>query len=316
MRKTTAKAPVNIALVKYWGKKDEENIIPHNDSVSLSLSALWTETTIERNPKGKLEMRINGEPVDDHTMKRVQRVLKHFDTELKTPLLITSTNNVPTAAGLASSASGFAALAKAADGFFDTKMDIQRLAGVARQGSGSACRSLLGGFVHWAKDGRIERLFENTTDLAMVIVLIDRRRKPLSSTEAMARSVKTSPYYETWVKKADKDTVALKDALKSGDHEAIGEITESNALAMHATTITATPPFSFLTDRSMRVIDLVRRERDKNHFAYATMDAGPNVKILTRKKETDHLITVLKKAGFDDFIVSGIDSEGTVIINA
>ena len=156
MKQVTAKAPINIALVKYWGKRDEQEVLPNNPSVSLSLNLYHTITTLKETENKEVSFQIN-EHADEEIKKRALDFLRHFNHgEIPSYLSIDTINTGPTAAGLASSASGFAALAMAANEYFGCRYDFQTLASITRKGSGSAVRSLLGNCVAWYDDGHIE----------------------------------------------------------------------------------------------------------------------------------------------------------------
>jgi diphosphomevalonate decarboxylase len=317
MMSVTAKAPINIALIKYWGKKDTVNVLPYNPSISLSLNVFYSITSIKRSDTKSISFSLNGIP-NESMKKRIIPFLKHF-TNGKSPeyINIESTNTGPTAAGLASSASGFAALAVAANHYYKTNYSLDELAKITKLGSGSAIRSLLGGCVMWNTDGSIESLQWPFLDTCMAIVVIDDQKKSIGSTEAMQRSVNTSPGYHQWVEQSFMDIIKFQEALKQNDFQSIGLITEANALAMHELCNQSVPPINYLTLESKRLISAIQESRYNGIFdVYVTMDAGPNIKAIMREKDREIFEKWLTKHGFPKPIWSSIDQKGAVLLEA
>lgn len=290
-----ARAYTNIALIKYWGKKDEELILPMNNSLSLTLDAFYTETTVSFDPALQADtFLLDGQLQNTAATAKISRFLDLLRELAGTKLraAVTSENFVPTAAGLASSASGLAALAAAGNAALQLGLDDSQLSRLARRGSGSACRSIFGGFVEWeqgtddltslahplAANG-----FEN--DLAMLFVLINDKQKDVSSRDGMRRTVATSAFYPGWLASLPEDLATIKQAIATQDFTALGRITEANGLKMHATTLAAVPPFTYWSPQSLLAMDLVRQLRATGTECYFTMDAGPNVKVLCRRQD-------------------------------
>lgn len=290
-----ARAYTNIALIKYWGKKDEELILPMNNSLSLTLDAFYTETTVSFDPALQADtFLLDGQLQNTAATAKISRFLDLLRELAGTKLraAVTSENFVPTAAGLASSASGLAALAAAGNAALQLGLDDSQLSRLARRGSGSACRSIFGGFVEWeqgtddltslahplAANG-----FEN--DLAMLFVLINDKQKDVSSRDGMRRTVATSAFYPGWLASLPEDLATIKQAIATQDFTALGKITEANGLKMHATTLAAVPPFTYWSPQSLMAMDLVRQLRATGTECYFTMDAGPNVKVLCRRQD-------------------------------
>ena len=315
-----AKANVNIALIKYWGKRDERLILPYTSSLSLTLSDLYATTSVhfdesltsDRVTLDEVEL-----PTDDSTRLRVVAMLDLVREKagISTKAKVVSHNHVPIAAGLASSASGSAALAAAASYAAGLDLTPRELSRLARRGSGSACRSIFGGFVLWNKGEDDETSYaEPIADLlaetadkplsaslsasipaslssslpapknlnpAMIVCTLDRSKKPISSRTAMRRTVETSPAYMPWVEQSKKDLARALDAIRVGNIEQLGEVMEQNSLGMHETMRKADPPVNYLTDKTYSVLDAVRSMRECGWPVWATMDAGPNVKVLT-----------------------------------
>lgn len=290
-----ARAYTNIALIKYWGKKDEELILPMNNSLSLTLDAFYTETTVSFDPALQADtFLLDGQLQNTAATAKISRFLDLLRELAGTKLraAVTSENFVPTAAGLASSASGLAALAAAGNAALQLGLDDSQLSHLARRGSGSACRSIFGGFVEWEQGiDDVTSLahplaangFEN--DLAMLFVLINDKQKDVSSRDGMRRTVATSAFYPGWLASLPEDLAAIKQAIATQDFTALGRITEANGLKMHATTLAAVPPFTYWSPQSLLAMDLVRQLRATGTECYFTMDAGPNVKVLCRRQD-------------------------------
>lgn len=302
-KKVTAQAPVNIALIKYWGKEDEVNVVPYTGSLSLSVSELYTRTTITR--AHSFSFTLNGRRAIKSDAEKIKKFLLHFAQEHELEeVAITSINTGPTASGVASSASGFAALAKAANVFFETNYDDQTLANITRLGSGSACRSLFSGLVVWEKTGEVYSIREDGFDFVMVFALLSHSQKSISSKQAMKNTVATSPYYSTWVSKTTQDLVAMKHAIHVEDVKMIGELTQSSALAMHASMLAAIPPTLYLTFQSLEIIQAIIQLQQEGVYAYPTMDAGMHVKVLTNRASLDRVLTTLKHYKVKDIVVT------------
>ncbi|PKM66912.1 MAG: hypothetical protein CVU94_06945 [Firmicutes bacterium HGW-Firmicutes-19] len=317
LRKITARAHANIALVKYWGKQDEKNVIPYNSSLSLTLDQLYTDTTIESSKKD--EFILNGTKQKEVESEKIFKFIERFRnlSEREDHIRISSFNNFPTAAGLASSASGFAALAIAANRYFNVNLPKKELSVITRFGSGSATRSLFGGFVIWQK-GEIPYAFEFDSadwDIAMIVVMTSKEVKVISSKEAMRRTVDTSPYYPAWVEGAKSDIESIKRAIKRHDFATVGEITESSALRMHASMMAARPPVLYWQPDTIKVLQQVKSLRSEGFECYATMDAGPNVKILTRKSQVQTIYEKLSEGINKENMIICLPGEGATIID-
>lgn len=302
METYTARAHTNIALLKYWGKADTTYMVPTTTSISLTLDEFYTDTTVTfDNTLTNDVVFLNDTQLTGNQASKVVHVLDLVRelAGIKIFAHVSSTNHVPTAAGLASSASAFAALAGAASyaaGLEPTLADISRL---ARRGSGSASRSVFGGFVKW------ERGTDDTTSVAeplnevidwpiqLITVILNDQPKAVDSRSGMQHAQATSPFYDIWVARTNSQTEAMIAALNAHDLDAIGSIAEANALEMHATNTTANPPFNYLTDRSWAVLSIIQKLRATGISVYATMDAGPNVKLISDPKDTDTILAAL-----------------------
>ncbi|WP_077324151.1 diphosphomevalonate decarboxylase [Virgibacillus siamensis] len=290
--KATAKAHTNIALIKYWGKRDESLILPMNSSLSLTLDGFYTTTSVEfRTELTKDQFYLNGEAVVDGQFDRVTgflNLIRSFAGKDNFFATVNSTNHVPTAAGFASSASGFAALAAAAVKALGLPVDETVLSRLTRQGSGSACRSIYGGFVEWEKGSKADGTDSYAVpiapadhwDIRVAAVVLSSKAKKVLSREGMKRTVDTSAFYSSWIDGIPHDMDQIKDGIRTKDFEKVGKIAEANCLKMHATTLGANPPFSYWHDTTMAVMHAVRELRENGIPAYFTIDAGPNVKVL------------------------------------
>ncbi|WP_449280634.1 diphosphomevalonate decarboxylase [Leucobacter sp.] len=299
----TARAFPNIALVKYWGKRDEALMLPAAGSLSLTLDAYATTTSVTLDD-GTAEDRfeLNGEPQCGDRLRRVTRFLDLVRERAGSSAhaIVRSRNEAPTGAGLASSASGFAALATAASAAYGLPLDPASLSRLARRGSGSAARSIIPGVSVWhAGDGDETSFAEPVAapELRMVIVTVDERQKAISSREAMRLTALTSPFYAGWVSSTEQSLEAMLEACRDGDFTRIGRITESHALRMHAVIQSADPPVRYLSPTSIAVFDAVAALRDRGVEAYATADAGPNVCVVVRPDEAGAVADALREFG-------------------
>ncbi|ERI94773.1 diphosphomevalonate decarboxylase [Clostridiales bacterium oral taxon 876 str. F0540] len=289
--KASARANTNIALIKYWGKRDDKLFLPMNSSLSITLDSFYTETTVEfKEELNKDIFTLNSSPVDEAESNKVFKFLDKIRqlSHTKMYAVVSSQNMVPTAAGFASSASGFAALAAAAAKALSLNIGEKEISILARQGSGSACRSIYGGYVEWYKgemedgaDSHANQLLtEKDWDICILSVLVESKQKKISSREGMKRTVETSPFYLGWLNTVEKDLEKAKAAIRNKDFQSLGEVTEANTLKMHATMLGAEPPVLYWQSGTMEVINHVQALRLSGIKAYFTIDAGPNVKVL------------------------------------
>jgi diphosphomevalonate decarboxylase len=281
---TKTKANVNIALIKYWGKKNDEFKLPYQSSLSVTLDQLYTETMINRLPQLKADvLYLNNQLNTGDEYQRVVNFLNFFRQkyQVKDFIEVKSNNHVYTEAGLASSASAFAALAKALSVEFQLNLSDQELSTLARVGSGSASRSIYGDFVVWQTADTHEESFAYQVDqwpeFRVIVVIVDKEKKAVSSSAAMKISTK-HPAFQTWLDESRFDLKHALFALKNKDFKTLGEIAERNALLMHRC-IEASGT-KYLTAQSYELINYIHDLRKVGVLAYVTMDAGANVKIL------------------------------------
>ncbi|XIO50768.1 diphosphomevalonate decarboxylase [Enterococcus faecium] len=324
MFKGKARAYTNIALIKYWGKKNEELILPMNNSLSLTLDAFYTETEVIFSDSYMVdEFYLDGTLQDEKATKKVSQFLDLFRKEagLSLKASVISQNFVPTAAGLASSASGLAALAGACNTALKLGLDDLSLSRFARRGSGSACRSIFGGFVEWEKGHDDLSSYAKPVpsdsfedDLAMVFVLINDQKKKVSSRNGMRRTVETSSFYQGWLDSVEGDLYQLKQAIKTKDFQLLGETMERNGLKMHGTTLAAQPPFTYWSPDSLKAMDAVRQLRKKGIPCYFTMDAGPNVKVLVENSHLSEVQETFTKLFSKEQVITAHAGPGIAII--
>ncbi|GKT12987.1 MAG: diphosphomevalonate decarboxylase [Thiomicrorhabdus sp.] len=286
-------APVNIALSKYWGKRDMTLNLPMNGSVSISLPGLGTQTTIKIASQQRDLVSLNSEVLTDDNpfTKRLSVFLNHFRTP-NTYFEISTVNTVPTAAGLASSASGYAALVLALDDLFGWQLKPQQLSLLARLGSGSASRSLFSGFAIWHKgqqedglDSYAEAIEIQWPEFCVGLVKVNIGQKSISSTTGMQNTVETCDLYKAWPAQAEKDMQQVLQAIENRDFELLGRTAEHNALSMHATMMATWPPIVYWQPESLAAMHKVWQLRNEGIKVYFTMDAGPNLKLLFPETE-------------------------------
>lgn len=293
-----ARAHSNIALAKYWGKLDAALNIPAVGSISITLDALHTDTTVTfRSDLAKDELWLGGvQQGGEHPgTRRATTVLDLVRERAGLTLLasVVSENNFPTGAGLASSASGFAALAVAACAAAGLDESPRELSILARRGSASAARSLFGGFAELhagsAADGRdafAEPLMDGSDwPLSVVVAITDTGQKTVSSTEGMSATSATSPFYESWVDSSEALLTRMRDAIFAHDLEEVGELTEHSCLALHSLMFTTMPALIYWNAATMAAIHTVRELRSGGLPVYFTIDAGPQVKALCRPED-------------------------------
>ena len=285
-----ARACANIALAKYWGKADVRRNVPAVPSISMTLDQLVTETKVRFDPSlDKDAVRLDGRRASTAEAARVVAMLDRIRrvAGVRTYARVSSHNHFPTAAGLASSASGFAALAAAASAAIGARPSDRKLSALARQSSASAARSVYGGFVELpaGKRGDADLAARplapaNHWNLRLIVAQTVPGPKKVGSTEGMERSRKTSPFYSAWLERAPKWARVIKRAIKDRDLQSLGNAMEQSTLAFHCCAITSAPPIFYWAPETLTVLDTVRGLRERGISAWATMDAGPHVKTL------------------------------------
>jgi diphosphomevalonate decarboxylase len=285
-------AKANIALVKYWGKRDNELNLPETNSFSITLP-LGTTTNITLANNEDIVV-LNGTKIEnqDQFYTRLVLFLNYFRPDASTHFKVETTNEIPTSAGLASSASGFAALTLALDSFFSMNLDQKMLSILSRLGSGSASRSIFTGFVEWQKgsnkdgsDSFAEKFSHFWPELRIGLSIISSAKKSIDSRKAMDITRKTSSLWKSWPDQVTHDITQIKKAIIEKDFELFGSTAEHNALAMHATMIAASPTILYWLPESIQMMHRIWDARKKGIPVYFTMDAGPNLKLLFLEKD-------------------------------
>ncbi|MFO0666453.1 MAG: diphosphomevalonate decarboxylase [Polyangiaceae bacterium] len=286
--KASAVAHPNIALAKYWGKQPGADNVPAVPSLSVTLAGMQTKTTVELDPSLREdELIIGGSLVAGPARRKGVKVLDLLRRRATGPVpfaRVVSENDFPTASGLASSASGMAALAVAGAGAYGLSLDAAELSSIAREGSASAARSLFGGYVELVPGHPAAPVASpSRLPLRVIVCVVSEAAKETSSTDGMTQTQAASPYYSAWTAFAPQVFADLKAALLAGDFERVGELAESSALAMHASAMAA--GVIYFREPTYEVYREVKRLRREGLAAYATMDAGPHVKVLTKPED-------------------------------
>ncbi|GAB3029410.1 diphosphomevalonate decarboxylase [Parafrigoribacterium mesophilum] len=309
-----ARAHSNIALIKYWGKRDTALNLPAVGSISVTLDALRTQTAVAFGSEGDDELVLDGERV---SAQRAQRMLDLVRERagIRSAATVTSTNNFPTGAGLASSASGFAALAVAACAAAGVDASLTELSILARRGSGSAARSIFGGFVELhagvAPDGS-DAFAEPILDaadwpLSVVVAITSREAKSVSSTAGMGRSAASSPFYPAWTDTAEQDLADMRSAIAARDFARVGELAEYSCLKLHALMLTTRPALVYWNAATVAAIHAVRDLRAGGIPVYFTIDAGPQLKALCAPADAATVAAALAAvAGVQETRTSGL----------
>jgi diphosphomevalonate decarboxylase len=300
-----ARARSNIALAKYWGKSDIALNVPAVPSISMTLDRLHTETRVTFDPKLKCDrLFLDRKLAKPGETKRVTAMLDkiRLAADLQLFAKIESENNFPTAAGLASSASGFAALAGAASQAAGLNWDHKRLSRIARQSSASAARSLFGGFVELpagkpGQDVAAKPLAPaDYWDLRLVVAVTAAGRKKVGSTEGMERSRKTSPFYEEWLDTAGRLNRVVRNSIRKQDLDRLGAAMEQSTLCFHTCAITSVPSIWYWKPATLAAMETIRDLRDRRSISvWATIDAGPHVKALCHAEDAGKVRRALAK---------------------
>ncbi len=309
--RATAIAQPNIALIKYWGKRDAQRNLPAVGSISITLNDLFTEMRVEFDSHLAADsLSINGS-ADEAMLPRLSACLDLVAGEPRSRARIVSRCNFPIAAGLASSASAFAALTVAAAAASGKSLDAEALANLAGRCSGSAARSLYGGFVELEsrdRDIAVRALCgSDEWPLCVVVAVTETGPKAIGSTEAMEISRKTSPFYSSWVERQDEDLNAARAAIKDRDFEQLAVVAEHNCLKMHSMMWASRPPTVFWNSVTMRCLETIRMLQDDGVAVFFTIDAGPQVKAICLPEETDNVRASLASTeGVIDVMVTGL----------
>jgi len=287
----SAQAQPNIALIKYWGKRDIEQNLPAVSSLSVTLDSLWTKMSVEFSDALPADNLTVNTATDEKMLPRISACLDLVAGTNRQRASIDSESNFPIAAGLASSASAFAALVVAASEAAGQNNDTLSLARMAGAISGSAARSLFGGFVELqAGESNID--VETIVDagewpLTVVIAITEESAKPVSSGEAMIRSATSSPFYSSWIEQQPAELATAREAVLRKDFAQLAAVAEHNCLKMHSVMWGSRPPIVYWNSATLSCMEAVRRMQDDGHAVFFTIDAGPQLKAICLPDEAD-----------------------------
>jgi len=289
--RAAAQAQPNIALIKYWGKRDLENNLPAVSSLSVTLDTLWTKMTVGFSEVEESDVLTVNRACNQALLPRISNCLDMVAGADRPRASISSESNFPIAAGLASSASAFAALVMAASEASGLDRDRLALARIAGAASGSAARSLFGGFVE-LQAGEANIDVETITEaedwpLSVVVAITEEGAKSISSSEAMNRSAETSPFYPAWLERQSDDLATARDAVLRKDFAQLAAVSEHNCLKMHSVMWASRPPVVYWNRATLSCMEAVRRLQSDGHAVFFTIDAGPQLKAICLPDETE-----------------------------
>lgn len=322
MKKATVRTSSDIALVKYWGQKNHQLILPMNGSISISLDGLTTTTTVEFDPAlSKDLIRIDGEQQNaeiDRAVAHLDRLRSFAKTQgvLQKDIFarVESKNSFPKSTGLSSSASGFSALTLAVLKALEIEVDSAQASRLARRGSGSACRCVCGGFVEWHDANNDEGSFAETIfpadylPVKDLIVVVSDQKKEIGSSEGHLLA-DSSIFFSARQSNIKEKLNRVRKALQAKDFTELGELTEAEALEFHSILLTSQPPILMFQPATIAVMQLVRQLRRKDIPVYFTMNTGFNVHVLTQPEYEEEVATaLLSLSGVQEVIHSGVST--------
>lgn len=317
MNKATAIAPSNIAFTKYWGRKNEVLRLPENGSISMCLSNLLTTTTVDFSESYTEDnITIKGEEKSE-----TQRVIQHLDrireiTGIAQKAKVVSHNNFPTGTGLSSSASGFAALTLAASKAAGLNLSEKDLSILARQGSGSACRSIPSGFVEWLDGDTSETSYAvqifppDYWDLVDVVAVVSEGKKEVSTSSGM-KTATSSPFMKVRLSSMKEKNKKVKKFIKEKDFKSLGELIEQEALELHTIMLTQYPPLIYWTTGTLQIMKLVNHWRQEGIAVYFTINTGQNIHLIVEQKNIEKIKNKLKDLDFVKAVIVNTAGEGT-----
>lgn len=303
IRTATTTAHPNIAFIKYWGNRDNTLRVPSNGSISMNLAGLYSHTQVTFDPTSQNDrLLLDGIEITGVALARTSALLDRVRqlADIHACARVESYNNFPTGTGIASSASGFAALTLAASqaaGLDLSEADLSRL---ARTASGSACRSIPGGFVEWQVGHDHSSSYAHSIapadywDLTDCIAIISRDHKPTTSQEGHALA-DTSPLQSARVTGAGDRLRICREAILKRDFEALAEVVELDSNMMHAVMMTSTPVLMYWLPETILVMRTVQEWRQQGAPVCFTIDAGPNVHVLCPTSEAQNVIHRLNR---------------------
>lgn len=322
MRKATAEARANIALIKYWGRIDHELNLPVTSSISLTVDKLVTRTTVVADPALKAdELTINGATQSGAPLARVARHLDHLRKRAGSTARcrVVSENTFAASAGMASSASAFAALTLAGFEALGAKVTPKEQSAFARLGSGSAARSIFGGFVEWHAGKTHDASFAEPIapaghmDLHDVVVVLSEGEKKVGSAEGHGLA-DTSPLHAGRVARVPDLLREVREGIRARDVDRLGAAAEEDAILMHAVMMTSRPSLLYWTDATMRGLHAVREWRAQGLKVYATIDAGPNLHLLCMGRDAREVEKRAREELSPAAIVDNAPGEGAQIV--
>jgi diphosphomevalonate decarboxylase len=315
----TAIAQPNIALIKYWGKRDLDRNLPAVGSISITLSDLHTEVGIELDEQLPADSLLINGIEDQQRLPRMSACLDRVIGEKRPSARIVSRSNFPIAAGLASSASAFAAATVAAAKAAGLPLEVEELARLAGRASGSAARSLFGGFAELSNNGDTISLKslcdEHSWPLNVVVAITETGPKHTGSTEAMEISRHTSPFYSSWLEQQDSDLAIARSAIEQRDFSALATIAEHNCLKMHSVMWASRPAMVYWTAATTRCLQTVRELQESGLKVFFTIDAGPQVKAVCIPDDMDAVRDALSATeGVQQIMTSGLGSAARLVL--
>jgi len=317
LKETVAIAHPNFALIKYWGKKDSNRNRPAMSSISVTVDSMISRTKIFRNSQSNHQLFING--IEESDLSKILPPLEYLSEFSRADeyLVIESQNNFPTSSGLASSASGIASFVTAYEAHYDLCLDINHKVEASMLGSGSAPRSLIGGFVlmdHKDNFRCSQILKEPEWPLDVLICIVSKEPKEISSRDGMEISKKTSPIYQDWLDVNGKHINLALDAIKDKDMAALENVTEENCKLMHKVMKTSKPSISYMTDVTHSCLTEIENLRSSGHSLFYTIDAGPQVKIICDPKSTEIIRDrIIDKTSVIDVVYAGLGGPPRII---
>ena len=282
----TAIAHPSLALIKYWGKqKNTAPNIPATTSVAVTLDTLQSTVSISESTHAQSTFMLNNIAQSLETVQLLQKeILPEQSPLLQIPIEIQAHNNFPTAAGLASSSSGYAALVQGLSAFYKIQYNTQQLSTIARIGSGSASRSVYDGFTVWNTGSAYAKSLAPAShwkELRVLVAAPYLHEKHISSRQAMIHTQNTSPYFSSWHTYNDTLAVEAQHAILDKDLEKLGILIQSSYSAMHASMLASRPPVFYWNTKSIELINIANTLRAQGVPVWETMDAGPQVKFIT-----------------------------------
>jgi diphosphomevalonate decarboxylase len=305
-RRVTVAAPANIAFIKYWGARDLQRAIPVNPSISMTLTRCVSETTVERLDPGSPDeaLLMGPDGLAPATGSFRQRILDHLGrlrawAGVSDGFRVATRNSFPASAGMASSASGFAALTTAVVAVLERHEDEATLSELARlSGSGSASRSVIGGYVEWPAPDSGDRCHAvqiappEHWDLCDVVALVQEGPKKVSSLDGHVRAV-TSPHFDRRLEQVGDRLVEVRAAIAARDIERLGVVLEEDAIELHLIAMSSRPPIFYWAPPTLAVMSAIRDLRASGTSAWVTMDAGANVHVICEPDAEQRVVETL-----------------------